>query len=124
MWGARLFAALFAVVSVFPIFYAGVAQWTSAAKLFGIALAVLAAAEWLRRGSRTAAVVLFSAVIGAKLLSWRVAREPLSYGAVWTIILIAALANGVWGAFALAAVRREAATLPPAPVRRPASSRE
>lgn len=115
MWGTRLYAALFAVVSIFPIVYAGVPQWSSAAILLGIALAVLALSEWLRRGSRVAALLLFAAVLAAKLRSWLYAHEPLSYGAVWTIIVLIAVANGVWGTFELAAARRDAARIPPAP---------
>ena len=113
MWGARLFAALFAVVSTFPIVYSGFPDWGSAAKLFALALLVLGLAEWMRRGSRAAALLLLSAVIGAKLRSWLYAHEPFWYGGVWTIILLATTANGVWGTFALAAARREASRLPP-----------
>jgi hypothetical protein len=113
VWGARLFAALFAVVSAFPIVYSGVPDWRSAATLFALALVALGLAEWMRRGSRVAAVLLLSAVIGAKLRSWLYAHEPFWYGGVWTIVLLAAMANGVWGTFALAAARRDASRLPP-----------
>jgi hypothetical protein len=109
VWGARLYAALFAVVAIFPLVYSGIAQWTSAAILFAIALIVLALSELLRRGSRTAALLLVAAVVAAKLRSWLYAHEPLRYGAVWTIIVLIALANGVWGTFELAAARRDAA---------------
>jgi len=111
VWGGRLFAALFAVVSIFPIVYSGVSQWRSAGILLVLALALLALTEWLRRGSRIAAVLLFAAVIAAKLRSLVYAHEPWSYGAVWIVILLAATANGVWGAFALAAARHEARRL-------------
>src|SRR4051794_19928900 len=70
VWGGRLFAALFAVVSVFPIVYSGVTQWRSAGILLVLALALLALSEWLRRGSGVAAVLLFAAVVGAKLRSF------------------------------------------------------
>lgn len=114
VWGGRLFATLFAVVSVFPLVYSGVPQWRSAAILLTLALAVLVLSEWLRRGSRVAAVLLLSAVVGAKLRSLLFAHEALTYGGVWTVILLVATANGVWGAFALAAARRELMQLSPA----------
>ena len=113
VWGARLYAALFAVVSVFPIVYSGERQWKSAGILFVLSLILLALSEWLRRGSRVAALLLVSALVAAKLVSWLYAHEPLSRGAVWTVIVLAALANGVWGTFSLAAAEREAATIPP-----------
>lgn len=111
VWGGRLFAALFGVVSIFPIVYAGVPQWRSGGILLAFALALLGLSEWLRRGSRTAAVLLLLAVVGAKLRSLLFAHEAWTYGAVWTVILLAAAANGVWGAFALASARHEAARL-------------
>ena len=97
---------------MFPIVYSGAAQWRSAAILLGLAVLMLVLSEWLRRGSRVAALLLVSAVIGAKLRSWLYAHEPFFYGSVWTIVLLAALANGVWGTFALAAARRDAADVP------------
>lgn len=101
------------MVSIFPIVYSGSPQWRSAAILLALALAVLALSEGLRRGSRIAALLLFSGVIAAKLRSWLYAHEPLTYGAIWTIILLTALANGVWGTFELAAARRDAERLSP-----------
>jgi hypothetical protein len=90
-----------------------VPQWTAAAILFSFALIVLALSEWLRRGSRVAALLLVGAVVAAKLRSWLYAHEPITYGSVWTIIVLVALANGVWGTFELAAARRDAARIPP-----------
>jgi hypothetical protein len=52
VWGARLFAALFAVVSAFPIVYSGFPDRGSASKLFALALLVLGLAEWMRRGAK------------------------------------------------------------------------
>ena len=115
VWGARLYAALFAVVSIFPIVYSGEPQWKSAAILFVLSLTMLALSEWLRRGSRIAAVLLVLAVVAAKLRSSLYAHEPLSQGAVWTIIVLAALVNGAWGTFELAASKREASRIPSRP---------
>lgn len=112
VWGARLYAALFAVVSLFPIVYSGEPQWRSAAILFTLALALLALSEWLRRGSRIAALLLLLVVVAAKLRSWLYAHEPLTHGAVWTIVVLAALVNGVRGTFELAAAHRDASTIP------------
>jgi hypothetical protein len=101
---------LFAVVSIFPIVYSGEPQWKSAAILMVLALIVLALSEALRRGSRVAALLLVLAVVAAKLRSWLYAREPLSQGAVWTIVVLAALLNGVWGTFELAAAKKQASS--------------
>ena len=106
-----MFGALFAVVSVFPLVYAGAVQWRATGILLALAVAVLALTEWLRRGSRVAALLLLAAVVGAKLRSLFYAHEPWNYGAVWMAILLLTTGNGVWGAFSLAAARRDAAEL-------------
>jgi hypothetical protein len=71
----------------------------------------------MRRGSRLAACLLLVLFIAAKLSDWLLAGVPWWHGALWTVIIAGALSNGVWGTFALAAVQRAAAQVPPAPPR-------
>jgi hypothetical protein len=111
VWGARLFAALFAVTSTFPLLDGGVPDWGAAGKLFALAVFVFTLGEWTKRGSRIAALLLFAAVIAAKLRSWVFLHERVTYGLFWTLVLFGASASGVWGTFALAAARRESSRL-------------
>jgi hypothetical protein len=114
VWAARLFAVLFAVISVLPLLRRDAPDWVGGIIVAVIAVAILVASQMLSRGNRIAAIVLVTAFAGAKLASWLVAKEPIYQGALWTVIIAGALANGVWGAFELAAVRRDAALIPPA----------
>jgi hypothetical protein len=111
-----LFAVIFAVLSVVPLLRRDHADWVSATILALLALSILVGGEFLRRGNRVVAILLVLAFVAAKLLSW-LGGDPIYAGALWTLIIFGALLNGVWGAFELAAVRREAATVPPAPTR-------
>jgi ribose/xylose/arabinose/galactoside ABC-type transport system permease subunit len=117
VWAARVFAALFAVISILPLLRSDRSDWSSAIIMAVLAAAILGGSELLRRGSRAAASLLLGLFVLAKLSSWLLAGEPLWHGVLWTVIITAALVNGVWGTFELAAVRREAATIPPAPER-------
>ena len=117
VWAARLFAVFFAVVSVVPLLQRAAPNWVGAVILALIAIWILVASELLRRGSRVAALLLLLAFLSAKLANWLVAGDPIYSGLLGTVVVIGALANGVWGAFELAAVRREAALIPPAPPR-------
>jgi hypothetical protein len=123
VWAARLFAVLFAIMSVLPLLQRAAPNWVGAFILALIAVWILVASELLRRGSRIAAILLLVAFVTAKLATWLVVGDPIYSGALWSLIIVGALANGVWGAFELAAVRHEAALIPPAPPkesRRPA----
>jgi hypothetical protein len=64
----------------------------------------------MRRGSRVAACAVVGLFLAGKLL----AGDPLRWS-VWDAAVLLALANGAWGAFQLAAVRRDAADVPAAP---------
>ena len=121
VWAARLFAILFAALSIFPLLQGSRPNWLGAAILILLALVVVGLAELLRRGNRFAAGLLLAAFVAAKLSSWLLAGEPLWHGALWTIIIAGALINGVWGTIEMAGVRRDAATIPPAPDRGPVS---
>ena len=89
----------------------GVALWTVAITYLVIAAGILWATERTRSGSRLAACVLLGLFVLAKLVD----VQPLRAGALWSVIIIIALANGIWGTFALARTRREALLVPPAP---------
>jgi hypothetical protein len=117
VWAARLFAVYFAVMSILPLLQQTAPNWTGAIILALIAIWLLVASELLRRGSRIAAVLLLVAFLAAKLATWLLGGSPIYSGALWSLIIAGALANGVWGAFELAAVRRQAALIPPAPPR-------
>ena len=83
-----------------------------AAVTIGITAAMVYGIHRMRQGSRTAACV----VLGAALLI-SLARGIAELD-VFDAIVIALLANGAWGVFQLARVRRDAEHVPPAPVTR------
>ena len=117
VWAGRLFAVLFAVLAIAPLLQRGQPNWAGALVLAVIAGAILFATERMRRGNRAAACTLLGLFVGAKLLSWLAGGAPLWSGALWTVLIFCALANGVWGTFALTAVKRDAEHVPPAPPR-------
>jgi len=119
VWAGRIYAALFAALTIFPLLQRNQPNWGGVAILVVIAAAVLGLSELLRRGNRVAAGLLLAAFVVAKLSAWLLGGEPLWSGALWTVILGGALVNGVWGTIELAAVRRDAASVPPAPERTP-----
>jgi hypothetical protein len=117
VWSARLFALIVGALSIFPLLQADHRNWLAVAVLLLLALAVLGLSEMLRRGNLLAAGLLLGAFLLAKLSAWLLAGEPWWHGIFWTLLIAGALANGLWGSFAMAAIRREAATIPPAPPR-------
>jgi hypothetical protein len=117
VWAGRIYTILFVVLSIVPLLRRGGPDWASTVVLLLFAAGLLYATERMRRGSRAAAVVLLVLFVATKLADWLLAHAPLYSGALWTIIILGALVNGVWGTFALARVRREAALVPPAPPR-------
>ena len=117
VWAGRLYTLLFVVLSIVPLLRRGGPDWLSATVLLIIGAGLLFTTERLRHGSRAAAIVLLSLVVITKLADWLLLGAPLYAGALWTIIIIGAMVNGVWGTVALARVRAEAALVPPAPPR-------
>ena len=117
VWAGRLYTIILAVLSIVPLLRRGDPDWLSAASLSLMAAGILFATERMRRGGRVAACVLLGLFVTAKLSSWLVGGTPLWQGALWTVVIFGALANGVWGTFALAAVQRDAEHVPPAPQR-------
>ena len=118
VWAGRLYAALFAALTLFPFFQRGQPNWAGVAFLCLLAVAVLGLSELLRRGNRAAAGLLLAAFVVAKLGAWLVGGEPLWQGALWTIVIAGALINGLWGTIEMAAARRDSAAIPPAPASR------
>ena len=117
VWAGRLFTIIFAVAYIAPVIQRG-GPWLAAVSILAaMAAGILFATERMRRGGRLAACILLGLFVGAKLLSWLAGGQPLWSGALWTVLIFCALANGVWGTFALAAVKRDAAHVPPAPPR-------
>jgi hypothetical protein len=117
VWAGRLFTIIFAVAYIAPVLQRGKPWLAATSILAAMAAGIFFATERMRRGSRLAACILLGLFGGAKLLSWLAGGQPLWSGALWTVLIFSALANGVWGTFALAAVRRDAAHVPPAPPR-------
>ena len=117
VWAGRLYTLMFVVLSIIPLLRRGGPDWVSMIILLIIAGGLLFATERMRKGSRAAAISVLGVVILTKLVDWLVAGSPVYAGALWMVIILGALANGVWGTFILARVRREAALVPPAPPR-------
>jgi hypothetical protein len=118
VWAGRLYAVFYGVVAIVPLLSGERRNWIAAAAIMLLAVAVFFTTEEMRRGSRVAACVLLGMFVSAKLSSWLVQGQPLWSGALWTILFLGALGSGVWGTFALAAVRRDALLVPPAPPRK------
>ena len=114
VWAGRLFALLYAVLALIAMVTSGGRLWGVTIFFLLIAAGIYYAAERTRVGSRVAACALVALFVVAKLVDDR----PLWAGALWSLIILGALANGVWGTFALAAARRDALLVPPAPPRR------
>jgi hypothetical protein len=113
VWAGRLFALLYTVLAIIPMVASGGRSWGPTIFFLLIAAGIFYASERTRAGSRVAACVLFALFVLAKLVDDR----PLWAGALWSLIILGALANGVWGTFALAATRRDALLVPPTPPR-------
>ena len=117
VWAGRLYAIAFAVYSIVPLLNRDGPDWVTAAVLLVAALGMVVATVHVGRGSRVAASALLGWFVLTKLADWLLAGQPIWHGALWTLIIGGALVNGVWGAVELTRVTREAATVPPAPMR-------
>jgi hypothetical protein len=115
VWAGRVYTVAFALYSIAPLLHREGPDWGSAAVLLVAALGMAVATIHVGRGSRVAAGALLGWFVLTKLASWLLAGQPLWHGAIWTLIVGGALVNGVWGTIELTRVRREAATVPPAP---------
>lgn len=117
VWSGRLFSVLYVVLSILPLLRREGPDWIGAIAMAAVTAGLLFATQRMKHGSRVAGCVLLTLFILAKLGSWLVGGQPLWHGLFWTIVIAGGLANGVWGTFALAAVHRDAANVPPAPAR-------
>ena len=117
VWAGRLYTIVFVALSIIPLLRRGGPDWISASVLLLFAGGLLYSTEKMRKGSVAAAVTVLTIVVLTKLADWLLAGAPWYAGALWMVIIIGALVNGVWGTVVLARVRREAALIPPAPPR-------
>jgi TctA family transporter len=108
-WGARVLAVVLAVPALAALIWPGQAAGADIVFLLTAAAVALVASERLRRGSRTAAVVLLAGFVTLKLLLWLTGYAPLLRAWLLSAVLIFCLAQGVWGTVILARVRRERA---------------
>jgi hypothetical protein len=123
VWAGRLYTIVFVVLSIVPLLSRGGPDWISAIILLLFAGALLYSTEKMRKGSIVAAGAVLTMVVLTKLADWLIGGAPLYAGALWMVIIIGALVNGVWGTVILARVRREAAIIPPTPPRAPSATR-
>ena len=117
VWAGRLYTVVFVALSIVPLLRRGGPDWVSAVVLLLFAGGLLYSTEKMRKGSVPAAITVLTLAVLTKLADWLVGGAPIYAGALWTVIIIGALVNGVWGTIILARVRREAALIPPAPTR-------
>jgi hypothetical protein len=117
VWAGRLYTVLFVALSIAPLLSRGGPDWISTIVLLVFAAGLLFSTERMRKGSRAAAVAVLAIVALTKLADWLLFGAPWYAGALWTVIIVGALVNGVWGTMILAEVRRDAASIPPAPAR-------
>jgi hypothetical protein len=113
VWTGRVFAMLMVAPVLAKIFFPGRG---GRANLFyeggltvAAAIALLGLSEWLKRGSRVAAVLLLASFIALKLALWYVGAAKLWDGALVSAALIFGFIQGIWGASMLASVRRDRA---------------
>lgn len=117
VWAGRVYTIVFVALSIIPLLQRGGPDWIAAIILLLLAGGLLYSTEKMRKGSVAAAVTVLTIVVLTKLADWLLAGAPWYAGALWMVIIIGALVNGVWGTVILARVHREAALIPPAPPR-------
>jgi hypothetical protein len=78
--------------------------------LLVVGLIMVGVTELMRRANQLAIGTLLAAVVLSQVRAWRTLRgSTLGWDTIVVAIIIGVLANGLWGAFQLAAVRQEAA---------------
>ena len=115
-WTGRVLAVVFAASGIGPLLRRGGPAWPDVVLGLVLAAAALVLAQRILRGSRGAAVALLVGYLVAKALMV-LAGEPWYQGLLVTTVVVFGLSQGIWGATSLAAVRREAPLVPPAPPR-------
>jgi hypothetical protein len=115
VWTGRVFAMLMVAPVLAKIFFPGRGGRSNLLYEGGLtvagAIVLLGLSEWLKRGSRTAAVLLLASFIALKLALWWVGAAKLWDGALVAAALIFGFVQGIWGAVMLASVRRDRAAL-------------
>ena len=115
VWTGRAFALVMLAPVLAKIFFPGRGGRANLLYEGGLtvvaAAALLGASEWLKRGSRTAAVILLLSFIALKLALWWVGAAKLWDGALVSAVLVFGFVQGIWGASMLASVRRDRAAL-------------
>ena len=115
VWTGRVFAMLMIAPVLAKIFFPGRDGRSNLLYQGGLttlaALVLLALSEWLRRGSRTAAILLLACFIALKVALWYVGAAGLWDGALVAAALIFGFVQGIWGAAMLASVRRDRAAI-------------
>ena len=112
VWAGRAFAAVVALSAVFGSLMSKNRDAVLGGAIILLLSGIVFATSWrVSRGSRSAAVGLLTLYLVAKLSSWKFAGESLWAGALWSVLLIGAFCNGIWGTFELAAIVRESEAL-------------
>lgn len=113
VWTGRVFAMLMVAPVLAKIFFPGRGGRSNLLYEGGLtvaaALVLLGLSEWLKRGSRAAAVLLLMSFIALKLALWWVGVTKPWEGALVAAALIFGFVQGIWGAVMLASVRRDRA---------------
>ena len=115
VWTGRVFAMLMVAPVLAKIFFPGRGGrghlLYEGGLTFGAAVALLAISEWLKRGSRVAAMLLLASFLALKLALWWVGAAKLWDGALVSAAMLFGFVQGIWGALMLASVRRDRASL-------------
>jgi hypothetical protein len=111
IWVARFYALLFAAVAILPTLRNGTGGLLQSALVIALAGALFGASTLLRDGSRWAAIGLLLAFVAIQVAAMLASGPPVWHNLVVSVFVLAALLNGTLGAFQLAAIRTEAATL-------------
>jgi hypothetical protein len=78
--------------------------------LLVVGLVMVGVTELMRRANQVAIGTLLAAVVLSQVRAWRALHgSMLGWDTIVVAIIIGVLANGLWGAFQLEAVRRETA---------------
>lgn len=115
VWTGRVFAMLMIAPVLAKIFFPGRSGRSNLFYEGGLtvaaAIALLGMTEWLKRGSRIAAVSLLACFVALKLALWWVGAAGLWDGLLVSAAMVFGFVQGIWGARMLASVRRDRAAM-------------
>jgi hypothetical protein len=113
-WAARVYALVLGVPAVAAVLWRGSIVTATAVASVVLAVAVLGASFPIARGRRWAPVaVLVLFALDKAMVVAQAGLAGLWSGIALNAILAFSLAQGVWGAYALFAVERQRALIPP-----------